>query len=122
MTLILTLNGHRFRLSGITHKMLPSNTLLFCKDDDGGDVEFCYEYHFVDKLPVEPSFGWQPVYQKPNIMVWRNGSLERRCIMTNGVSSSYAIYEETSATHADIWFASALRDELVIDTMFVSTL
>ena len=124
MALILMLHGHRFRLSGISREMLPANTLLFCKDNDGSGVDFSFEYHFVEELPIESALcdSWRPVYQKRNIKIWRKGLLERRQLMGSSASDSYAIYEETSASHADIWFANALRKELVIDTIFISTL
>ena len=123
-TLILTLHGHRFRLSGIPRAMLPENTLLFCTADDGGDVEFCFEYHFTDYLPLESpaAEGWHTIYQKANIKIWRKGQLERRQLLTSDATVTYAIYEETDSRHAVICFAKPYSPDLSTDTIFVSTL
>ena len=85
---------------------------------------FTYDYHFVSALPVLPEAdaGWQPVYQRYNIMVWRRGPLERRTLSVSSPNDAYAVYEETSDTHAHIWVLESIRSDLRIDTIFVSML
>ncbi len=134
MSILLHLHHHHYRLCGITHDLLPDNTLLFVSDESAADtqeVEFTFEFHFVEQLPVipndpknskAPKDPFIPVYSRHNICIWQNGPLQRRQISVNSPSDAYAVYEETSATHADIWFMEGLRQELRIDTIFISTL
>ena len=132
MSILLHLHHHHYRLCGITHDLLPDNTLLFVSDESAADtqeVEFTFEFHFVEQLPAIPSDpknskapknSFIPVFSRHNICIWQNGTLQRRQISVNSPSDAYAVYEETSATHADIWFMEGLRQELRIDTIYKS--
>ena len=106
--------------------MLPANSKLFAIEDTNVDVEFSFTFHFVDVLPEagNSSMGlpWEITYQRPNIIIWNCNGLERRRLSFNGQSHAYAVYEESSNTHADIWYLTRLKNELNIDTLFISTL
>ncbi len=89
-------------------------------------VEFTYDYHFVDQLPMltasKEGSDWSPAYARHNIMVWRNGTLERRLLSLSSPADAYAVYEESTPRHADVWILSSIKSELNIDTIFISTL
>ncbi|MBO4658891.1 MAG: hypothetical protein J5637_04655 [Prevotella sp.] len=148
MSLILTLHHHRYRLRGLTPDLLPDNTLLFLSDEadtqtEDNEAEFTFDFHFVEHLlPEKPEdlksldnpeslenglphqvAAWgAPIFARHNICIWQKDGLQRRQISTNSPFDAYAIYEETSPTHADIWFLKSLKEELRIDTVFISTL
>lgn len=131
MPILLTLHQHRFRLRGINAAELPENTLLFASEEQGGTsgetpVERTFDYHFVKVLPTLPTngddSGWALAFARYNIMVWRKGERERRMLSVSSQADAYAVYEETSATHADIWVLEAIRSDLRVDTIFISTL
>ena len=126
MSLTLTLNEHHFVLEGVSPALLPSNTLLFVSESSHPSPRFTFTFHLVEQLPKSPSQAqgqpWMEVFQRHNIMVWRSGMLERRLLAASGAHDAYAVYEESSADHADIWFLSSLQSMLSIDTVFISTL
>ncbi len=131
MSILLTLHNHRFRLCGIKITELPANTLLFASEEQEDmpcetPVERTFDYHFVEELPAPPTdgdgSGWVPTFARYNITIWRRGQEERRMLAVNSPADAYAVYEETSATHADIWVLERIRQRLCIDTTFTSTL
>ena len=131
MSILLTLHQHHFRLCGIKAAELPENTLLFAKEEQEGisgetPVERTFDYHFVDQLPAPPTegdgSGWVLTFARYNITVWRRGQEERRMLAVSSPADAYAVYEETSATHADIWVLEDIRKDMHVDTIFISTL
>ena len=154
MSLILSLHHHHFQLRGLTPDRLPENTLLFLNDQadssaEAPEVEFTYDFHFVDQLPIlsldnksaetgspksgenqdhpnigvidDPSWG-VPIFTRHNICIWQRGILQRRLLSVSSPADAYALYEETSTHHADIWFLNQLNEDLRYDTVFISTL
>ena len=131
MSILLTLHQHHFRLCGIKAAELPENTLLFAKEEQEGisgetPVERTFDYHFVDQLPAPPTegdgSGWVLTFARYNITVWRRGQEERRMLAVSSPADAYAVYEETSATHADVWVLEDIRKDMHVDTIFISTL
>lgn len=121
MSFCLKINNWLFRFSGIEPGEIPANSQLFAVAEGEAVTDYFYHFHFVDSLPAADA-GWNSVYQKHNIHVYRRGELERRLISVASPADAYAVYEETSDHGADIWFLRSLREELTIDTMFVSCL
>ena len=121
MDIILRLSHLSFKITGISSNEVPDNILLFCNKDKEGDVTFTYEFHFCDTLPP-PDASWMASYQRPGIMVWTKGMLECRLLRVSGPIDTYAFYEETSPTHANIYYLSTWRDQLNVDTIFNSCL
>lgn len=126
MPLTLTFNEHPFVVEGVSPDLLPSNTLKFFTEGAHESPTCTFDYHFVEQLPLHPvsTHGepWKQVFSRHNITVWRNGMLERRILSVSGSHDAYAVYEESSPGHADIWVPSSLRAKLSIDTIFISTL
>ena len=121
MDITLQLNHLFLQISGISVNEIPENTWLFCNDDHKGDIDYTYAFHFTDTFSI-PDESWSIVYQRKNITVWSKGFLECRLIQVSTPDDSYAFYEETSPTHANIYFLNTWRDQLNIDTIFNSCL
>ena len=121
MDIILHLSHLSFRITGISANEVPANTLLFCDKGKEADISFTYNFHFRDTLPTADA-SWTASYQRPSIMIWTKGMLESRLLRVSGPGDTYAFYEETSPTHANIYFLNTWRDQLNIDTIFNSCL
>lgn len=121
MDYILHLSQLSFKITGISANEVPANTLLFCDKGKEADISFTYNFHFRDTLPTADA-SWMATYQRPGIMVWTKGKLECRLLRVSGPGDTYAFYEETSPTHANIYFLNTWRDQLNIDTIFNSCL
>ena len=122
MSFLLKIYQQPFRIQGIEFGEIPTNSQQFALEEKSTDADdYVYTFHFVDHLPVAGE-EWKTVYQKHNIHVWRHGNLERRLISVASPDDAYAVYEETSSCSADIWYLSSLRQELSIDTVFISCL
>ena len=124
MPLTLSFNKHHFVLKGVSPNLLPPNTLRFVTEGEHESPTFTFDFHFVEHLPLAPSsttvHQWEQVFTRPDITVWRKGTLERRLL--SSMECPYAIYEEDSDHHADIWFPLALSSNLSIDGVLISTL
>ena len=123
MSLTLSFNNHHFVLEGITSDLLPSNTRLFATEGSHPSPTFTFTFHMVDQLPPVPKDeSWEHVFDRRNIIVWRNGSLEHRLLSVSGLQDTYAVYEETGDRHANIWFLSSMQSNLRYDSVLISTL
>lgn len=114
--------SHLFlQIFGVSLAEIPANTCLFRNDEHDGKIDFTYDFHFTDTFST-PDESWSIAYQRPNITVWSKDSLECRLIQVSNPDDAYAFYEETSSTHADIYFRNSWRSQLNIDTIFISCL
>lgn len=124
MPLTLSFYKHHFVLKGVSPNLLPPNTLRFVTEGEHESPTFTFDFHFVEHLPLAPSstkgHQWEQVFTRPDITVWHKGTLERRLL--SSMECPYAIYEEDSDHHADIWFPLALSSNLSIDGVLISTL
>lgn len=66
--------------------------------------------------------GWEPIFERPDIQVFRSGELEARKLAVGTMEAAYAIYKETNEKEIEVYFLEAMKQELVIDTIFVSCL
>ncbi len=108
------------RIEGVTLQEVPARIRLFCVGDDR-EADICYTFHFVESLPPLPA-GWQPVLSRNDLRVFRQGTREARLASLGTPDAGYALYQERSAAEADVYFAAALKEELKMDTIFMSCL
>lgn len=123
MPLTLSFSEHHFVLKGVSPNLLPSNTLRFATEGEYEAPTFTFDFHFVERLPLAPTptsgHRWEKAFNSPGIMVWRKGTMERRLLAFG--ESPYAVYEEDSNRHADIWLPLTLSSNLS-DGVLISTL
>ncbi len=121
MNITLFLNNQYFLIDGISPQEIPNNSSIFCSNVHKGNFKFTYTFHFIDILPsIDDS--WEVIYLRPNINIWSKNSLECRLLGVSSNHNVYALYEETSPDHANIWFKNSWRSQLNIDTIFISCL
>ena len=105
-------------------KKYPKEGWALVTEGEHESPTFTFDFHFVEHLPLAPAsttvHQWEQVFTRPDITVWRKGMLERRLL--SSMECPYAIYEEDSDRHADIWFPLALSSNLSIDGVLISTL
>lgn len=114
----LTIGDLHIQLEGIDRSCLPANTLLF--ESTFEEADLYYIFH-TDRNPRLPDI--QPVYRKPDILVFRQLSgLESRLLILPDLQAAYAYLEETDSRHTEIYFNPAYTSLLNTDTIFHSML
>lgn len=114
----LTIGDLHIQLEGIDRASLPANTLLF--ESTFEEADLYYIFH-TDRNPRFPNT--QPVYRKPDILVFRQPSgLESRLLILPDLQTAYAYLEETDSRHTEIYFNPAYTSLLNTDTIFHSML
>lgn len=114
----LTIGNLHIQLEGIDRAHLPANTLLF--ESTFEEVDLYYTFH-TDRQPHLPNI--PPIYQKPDILVFRQPSgLESRLLILPDSQTAYAYLEETDSNHTEIYFNPAYTSLQNTDTIFHSML
>lgn len=114
----LIIGDLHIQLEGIDRSCLPANTLLF--ESTFEEADLYYTFH-TDRNPRLPDI--QPVYRKPDILVFRQPSgLESRLLILPDLQAAYAYLEETDSRHTEIYFNPAYTSLLNTDTIFHSML
>lgn len=117
----LYINPLHIEIDGLERDEIPANSLLFeDRADNKMPADVSYTFHFVDSLSL-PS-DWKPVFKRDDIIVFKNGELEARLLAVGSLDACYALYRERNKTEADVYFISALKEELRTDTIFASCL
>lgn len=112
----------RLALSGVTEQEIPVNSCLFIdRENASEEVDRHYTFRFVDRLPL-PTADWQVVFRRKDIVVFQQGELEARLLAVGQLQASYALYLERNEREVDVYFLRPLKQELTIDTLFISCL
>ena len=106
-------------IHGLTETEIPVNTQKFFTEEREADIH--YTFHIVKELPYLEE-GWEPIFERPDIQVFRSGELEARKLAVGTMKAAYAITKETNEKEIEVYFLEAMKQELVIDTIFVSCL
>ena len=106
-------------IHGLTETEIPVNTQKFFTEEREADIH--YTFHIVKELPYLEE-GWEPIFERPDIQVFRSGELEVRKLAVGTMKAAYAITKETNEKEIEVYFLEAMKQELVIDTIFVSCL
>ena len=115
----LTIPPLTLSIDGFTETEIPLNSRKFLTERKVADIH--YTFHFVKELPqlVEE---WELTFEKPDIQVFQQGELEARKLAVGSMEASYALYQEKSENEIEVYFLEAIKQELKIDTIFVSCL
>ena len=106
-------------IHGLTETEIPVNTQKFITEEREADIH--YTFRIVKELPYLEE-GWEPIFERPDIQVFRNGELEARKLAVGTMEAAYAITKETNENEIEVYFLEAIKQELNIDTIFVSCL
>ena len=116
----LTIAPLSLSIDGLTETEIPLNTRKFLTEQEGV-TDIHYTFHFVKELPPFEE-GWTSTFERPDILVYQKGTCEARKLAVGTMEAAYAIYKETNEKEIEVYFLEALKQELVIDTIFVSCL
>lgn len=106
-------------IDGLTEAEIPFNSRKFLSEE--GESEIRYTFHAVKELP-QPNETWVPIFGRPDIQVYRKGTLEARRLAVGTPDAAYAFYQERDEKEIDVYFLESQWQELGIDTIFVSCL
>ena len=106
-------------IDGLTETEIPWNSRKFLTEGEVADIH--YTFHFVKELPQQEE-GWELTFERPDIQVFQQGELEARKLAVGSMEASYALYQEKSENEIEVYFLEAIKQELKIDTIFVSSL
>lgn len=106
-------------IHGLTATEIPVNTRKFITEERETDIH--YTFRIVKELPFLEE-GWEPIFERPDIQVFRSGELEARKLAVGSMEANYALYQEKSENEIEVYFLEAIKQELSIDTIFVSCL
>ena len=65
---------------------------------------------------------WELTFERPDIQVFQQGELEARKLAVGSMKASYALYQEKNENEIEVYFLEAIKQELNIDTIFISCL
>lgn len=106
-------------INGLTETEIPLNTQKFLTEGETADMH--YHFHLVKELPpLEKE--WELIFERPDIQVYQQGELESRKLAIGTMDATYAIYQELNEKEIEVYFLEAMKQELNIDTIFVSCL
>ena len=106
-------------IHGLTATEIPVNTRKFITEEREADIH--YTFRIVKELPYLDE-AWESIFERPDIQVFRQGKLEARKLAVGTMEAAYAITKETNEKEIEVYFLEAKKQELVIDTIFVSCL
>jgi hypothetical protein len=106
-------------IDGLTETEIPLNSQKFLTEREVTDIH--YTFHFVKELP-QLEEEWELTFERPDIQVFQQGELEARKLAVGSMEASYALYQEKSENEIEVYFLEAIKQELNIDTIFISCL
>lgn len=115
----LTIPPLTLSIDGLTETEIPLNSRKFLTERKVADIH--YTFHFVKELPQQEE-GWELTFERPDIQVFQQGELEARKLAVGSMEASYALYQEKGENEIEVYFLEAIKQELKIDTIFVSCL
>ena len=116
----LTIPPLTLSIDGLTETEIPLNSRKFLTEREEADIH--YTFHFVKELP-QLEEGWELTFERPDIQVFQQGELETRKLAVGSMETTYALYQEKSVNEKiEVYFLDAFKQELKIDTFFVSCL
>ena len=115
----LTIHPLTLSIDGLTETEIPLNSRKFLTEGEVADIH--YTFHFVKELP-QLEEGWKLTFEKPDIQVFQQGELEARKLAVGSMEASYALYQEKRENEIEVYFLESIKQELNIDTIFVSCL
>ncbi len=98
MNQLFEIGGLRFRVEAEGDFPVPEHFRLFAVSE--GTAEYRYRLHTVPALPAPEG---DCVARRPDLLVFREGALERRLTGVKGRSTPYALYHEVSEEAAEVW-------------------
>lgn len=117
----LTISPLTFSINGLKEFEIPLNARKFLAKKKGNLAKKNYTFHFVKELPNWEE-GWTLTFERPDIQVYQQGELEARTLAVGTLDAAYAIYKERNEKDIDVYFLEAMKQDLVIDTIFISCL
>ncbi|MBQ3190519.1 MAG: hypothetical protein IJA95_09750 [Bacteroidaceae bacterium] len=118
----LTIPPLTLSINGLTKNKIPLNTRKFLTEEKEEVVaDIHYTFHLVKELPPLKD-EWDLIFERSDIQVFRYGELEARKLAIGTMEAAYAIYKERNKKEIEVYFLEAMKQELVIDTIFVSCL
>ena len=115
----LTIHPLTLSIHGLTETEIPLNSRKFLTEREVTDIH--YTFHFVKELP-QLEEEWELTFERPDIQVFQQGELEARKLAVGSMEASYALYQEKSENEIEVYFLEAIKQELKIDTIFISCL
>ena len=106
-------------IDGLTETEIPLNSWKFLTEGEEADIN--YTFHFVKELP-QLEEEWELTFERPDIQVFQQGELEARKLAVGSMEASYALYQEKGENEIEVYFLEAIKQELKIDTIFISCL
>lgn len=116
----LTIPPLTLSIEGLTETEIPMNSRQFITQEEG-TADITYRFHLTEELP-QPDDTWKVTFERPDIRVYRKGEREARLLAVGTMNATYALYQETEEGTTDIWFLNTLKEDLKIDTIFISCL
>lgn len=116
----LTIGPLTLTLNGLEATDIPVNSRMFLSSPTA-EADICYHFHTVESLP-QPDHTWERSFERPDIVVYQKGGLEARRLAVGKPDAAYAHYQERNEKEMDVYVLHTLKQELAIDTIFVSCL
>lgn len=114
----LTISPLTLSICGLTEIEIPLNSRKFLTEKE---ADIFYIFHVVKELP-DLEEKWELTFERSDIQIFQKGELEARKLAIGTMNATYALYKELNEKEIEVYFLETLKQELIIDTIFISCL